>query len=87
MTLHNAEKTNHRTIIFAAFAKLSAAFNHINQEWLFQLIRNRISETKKYQKFYSNSIISFLKDYVVFEKTQDSKTLDYVSSTPSFSVA
>ena len=55
MTQHIAEKTNQE--IFVLFVNLSAAFNHINRDWLFQLIRNRLPGTNK-----ENKIINIIKN-------------------------
>ena len=55
MTQLHAVKTNKE--IFALFVDLTAAFDHINRNWLFQTIRNRLADDKK-----GNKIINILEN-------------------------
>ena len=48
ITQNIAYKTSRE--IFALFVDLSSAFDHINRQWLFWTIRNRLSEAEKQNK-------------------------------------
>lgn len=72
MMQHIAHKTNKE--IYVLFVDLSSAFDHINREWLFKSIRNRLPEA-----FKNNKILNILENLYKQTSTEikDNPTLNF----------
>ena len=76
ITQNIAHKTNRD--IFALFVDLSSAFDHINRQWLFWTIRNRLPEAEKQNKIVN--ILENLFRHTNTELKDDPKLNFYTTS-------